>query len=437
VTDNRANKRPSPFWSGFLSGLGFQAAKMFPTLLKGLVAVLALVALASVAASFPWLLLAVPAALLFLGKSGVSAGWGGRLAGFLAEHWPAAAGVCAAAAVYDRWGAYLNGLGMPPLVGVPLLFLLPSALAGAGFAYDAARRQRLPGAQARAAASASSVVGEILSGAEGGRAPGGAPRPLADVWREVDSLVGLAPVKQKLREIVALVEADRRRREQGLPPLVQTFHMAFLGNPGTGKTTVARLVGELFASLGVLPSGHLVETDRSGLVAGYVGQTALKVKEKVRQAAGGVLFIDEAYSLARGGDRDFGAEALDALVKAMEDNRSNLVVILAGYTDEMRELFRLNPGLGSRVAFTLEFPDYAPEELVRIAAAYALKRGWRLGPGAEGRLLARFRREASLIGRLGNGRHARNVVEEAERKAALRIARGMGEPDVLLAEDFA
>ncbi|WP_201786537.1 AAA family ATPase [Neomoorella mulderi] len=257
------------------------------------------------------------------------------------------------------------------------------------------------------------------------------------MWREVDSLVGLAPVKQKLREIVALVEASRARQEQGLPPLTQTLHMAFLGNPGTGKTTVARLVGELFTALGVLPSGHLVETDRSGLVAAYVGQTALKVKGVVDKALGGVLFIDEAYSLARGGANDFGGEALDALVKAMEDHRSDMVVILAGYTGQMQELFRLNPGLESRVAFTLEFPDYTPEELVRIAAAYARKRGWRFGPGAEERLLARFRREASLIGRLGNGRHARNVVEEAERKAALRIARGQGGADVLLAEDFA
>lgn len=262
-------------------------------------------------------------------------------------------------------------------------------------------------------------------------------RGLEEVWREVDSLVGLAPVKQALREIAALVVADRERRKQGLPPLRQTLHMAFLGNPGTGKTTVARLVGELFAALGVLPSGHLVEVDRSGLVAGYVGQTALKVQEVVKRTLGGVLFVDEAYSLARGSDaRDFGREALDALVKAMEDHRENLCVILAGYPQEMRELFRANPGLESRIAFTLEFPDYSPEELLEIARLYAAKRGWRLAPGAEAALLERFRQDAYRIGELGNGRFARNLVEQAERRAALRMARGEGGADLLAEKDF-
>lgn len=413
--------------------------------LKGLVAVLGMLFVLGVLSSVPtWavgLFVLAPLGFYLLAKHDpalASGAWNAARA-FLYRHWPAALGVGSALAVWDRWGSFVGGLGLPPVAGVPLFLLLPASLAGLGLYYDAVRRQRLPEAQARTAASVSSAVAEILSGAEAG--PGqtrrGGPRPLAEVWKDVDALVGLAPVKQKLREIVALVEADRRRGERGLPPLAQTWHMAFLGSPGTGKTTVARLVGELFAALGVLPSGHLVETDRSGLVAGYVGQTALKVREVVDKALGGVLFIDEAYSLARGGDRDFGAEALDALVKAMEDHRGNLVVILAGYTNEMRELFRINPGLESRVAFVLEFPDYSPEELVRIARLYAHKRGWRFGPGVEERLLARFRGEAAMIGRLGNGRHARNVVEEAERKAAIRIARGLGEPDLLLAEDFA
>ena len=410
--------------------------------LKGLVAALGILFVLGVLSSMPqWavgLFVLAPLGFYLLAKHDpalASGAWNAAKA-FLYLHWPAALGVGSALAVWDRWGSFLGRTGLPPAAGVPLFLLLPALLAGLGLWYDAARSSRAGEEKARAAASASSVAGEILSGAEAGHARRGGPRPLSEVWRDVDALVGLAPVKQKLREIVALVEADRRRRERGLPPLTQTWHMAFLGNPGTGKTTVARLVGELFAALGVLPSGHLVEVDRGGLVAGYVGQTALKVRDVVAEALGGVLFVDEAYSLARGGDRDFGAEALDALVKAMEDHRSNLIVILAGYTNEMRELFRINPGLESRVAFVLEFPDYLPEELVQIAASYAHKRGWRLGPGVEERLLARFRREAAVIGRLGNGRHARNVVEEAERRAALRIARGTGEPDVLLGEDF-
>lgn len=341
------------------------------------------------------------------------------------RHWPVPASLAAGLLCDSR----LSRAGAPDWLGGGLFWLLLAA----GLTYDLAvlnRKEKAP----------PSEEAEYLRGVLGlDRAappPGGERKNVEEVWREIDSLVGLAQVKQALREVAALVVADRERRKKGLPPIRQTLHMAFLGNPGTGKTTVARLVGELFAALGVLPSGHLVETDRSGLVAGYIGQTALKVQEKVQQALGGVLFIDEAYSLARGGEQDFGREALDALVKAMEDHRGNLCAILAGYTEEMRELLRANPGLESRIAFTLEFPDYTPEELLDIAKLYASKRGWRLAPGAEAALLERFRREAYRIGELGNGRFARNLVEAAERRAALRIARREGEADVLAEEDF-
>jgi len=262
------------------------------------------------------------------------------------------------------------------------------------------------------------------------------PRPVHEIWVEIDSLTGLAEVKETLREIAAVVQADRERRKQGLPPMKQSLHMVFLGNPGTGKTTVARLVGELFAAMGVLPSGHLVETDRSGLVAGYIGQTALKTQEKIRQAMGGVLFVDEAYSLARGSDdKDFGKEAIDVLVKAMEDHRDRLCVIFAGYTKEMQELFKANSGLESRIAFTLAFPDYTPEELVEIARSYAEKRGWILGPGVEEALLERFKAVPD-IGKAGNGRFARNLIEQMERKAAVRISRKQGPLDVLILSDL-
>jgi Holliday junction resolvasome RuvABC ATP-dependent DNA helicase subunit len=248
------------------------------------------------------------------------------------------------------------------------------------------------------------------------------PRPLEEIWAEVDGLVGLAQVKEFLRGVAATVEVSHRRQAEGLPPIKQTLHMCFYGNPGTGKTTVARLTGELLAALGALPSGHLVEVDRSGLVAGYVGQTALKVQDAVRRAMGGVLFVDEAYSLARGGEWDFGREALDALVKAMEDHRDRLCVILAGYEREMAALFRLNPGLESRIAFICRFPDYTPEECLEIACREARKQGYQLSFGAQRALYARF--SAVDLGVAGNGRYARRLVEAAIRNHALRASQG-------------
>ncbi|NPV72310.1 MAG: AAA family ATPase [Pelotomaculum sp.] len=257
---------------------------------------------------------------------------------------------------------------------------------------------------------------------------------LAQVWAEIDSLTGLAPVKEFLREVEAVVRANMVRQQKGLPPLKQSLHMMFTGNPGTGKTTVARLVGKLLAAMGALPSGHLVETDRSGLVGQYVGQTAPKTWEMVGKAMGGVLFVDEAYALAggKGSQYDFGSEALAVLIKAMEDYRDRLVVILAGYTQEMKELYELNPGLESRVAFTCEFPDYSPEELVEIAMMEIQKQGFSAAPGVEEELYWRFRSLGRGIGAAGNGRYARKLVEQAIRKAVVA-----GRVDVLEAGDFA
>jgi len=254
-------------------------------------------------------------------------------------------------------------------------------------------------------------------------------RPVAEVWAEINSLVGLGSVKDFLHEVEAVAKANVARREKGLAPLKQSFHMCFTGNPGTGKTTIARLTGELLASLGALPSGHLIETDRSGLVAAYVGQTAIKVQEKVEAALGGVLFVDEAYSLARGGETDFGREALDILVKCMEDYRGRLVVILAGYTSEMQALFAMNPGMKSRIAFICEFPDYAPEELLQIAKLEAQKQGFTLTTEAGSALLNHFQQVD--IGAAGNGRYARKLIEQAIRKAVMA-----GRDGTLKAEDF-
>lgn len=354
----------------------------------------------------------------------------GAVAWYAMRHWPLTCSIVAGLVSANVFAGALERAGLENLAFLPLLFLAICVIAGIWVDRNIVKEK------AKADPDAA-FIREFLRVSPPAHAGKKKQKTLEDVWREIDSLVGLTPVKQALREITALVLADRERRKQGKKPIHQTLHMMFLGNPGTGKTTIARLVGELFAALGVLPSGHMVESDRSGLVAGYVGQTALKTQEKINQAMGGILFIDEAYSLASvNAGWDFGREALDTLIKAMEDYRDKFCVILVGYTSKMDDLLKLNPGLESRIAFTIDFPDYSPPELVEIAEQYARKRDWALGDGVEEKLLEIFEREHFRIGELGNGRYARNIIEQAERKAAMRIARGQGPADTLLVEDF-
>ena len=210
-------------------------------------------------------------------------------------------------------------------------------------------------------------------------------RPIDELLAELDALVGLAGVKHEVKLVTNLLRVQRIRAERGLPVLEQSRHLIFTGNPGTGKTTVARLLAQIYRTLGVVARGHLVETDRSGLVAGYVGQTAPLVLARFDEADQGVLLIDEAYSLVRGGERDFGREAIDAIVKLIEDRRDRIVVVMAGYPDEMEELIASNPGLRSRFPKVIHFPDYTTDELLQIMDTLGEKGGYRLDPGARAR----------------------------------------------------
>ena len=237
---------------------------------------------------------------------------------------------------------------------------------------------------------------------------------------ELDTLVGLESVKTEVRLIANLVRVEGLRRERSLPAFAPTRHLVMVGNPGTGKTTVARLLARILNALGVLSKGHLVETDRSGLVAGYVGQTATKVNEAVDRALGGVLFIDEAYALVGPGN-DFGDEAVATLLKRMEDHRDDLVVIVAGYPGPMDQFLYANPGLRSRFPRTIDFPDYTTEDLVAIFAAIAAEHEYVVDDEAMAEVDSWFAGQARGPS-FGNARVARNLFEACVAQQATRLA---------------
>lgn len=246
---------------------------------------------------------------------------------------------------------------------------------------------------------------------------------LKEIEAELDILVGMEEMKRCIKEIYAWLYVNKKREEGGLKAGRQALHMMFKGNPGTGKTTVARLIGKLFHKMNVLSKGHLIEAERADLVGEYIGHTAQKTRDLVKKALGGILFIDEAYSLGRGGEKDFGKEAIDTLVKHMEDRQHEFILILAGYSREMEYFLSLNPGLLSRFPLVLDFPDYTTDQLMEIAELMLAEREYVLSRDAERKLRAHL---VDLYSRqnlvsFSNGRYIRNVIEKSVRAQSMRL----------------
>ena len=246
-----------------------------------------------------------------------------------------------------------------------------------------------------------------------------------DPYQELDDLIGLEAVKKEVRSLANFVKLQKQREAQGLKTAKVSYHLVFYGSPGTGKTTVARIVGRIYKDLGVLKKGHTVETDRAGLVAKYMGQTAQQTDTVVQKALDGVLFIDEAYSLVPegGNGQDYGQEAIATILKRMEDYRDRLVVIIAGYKNEMQRFIDSNPGLQSRFNRYIDFPDYSPQELTDIFKMYMKKNQYTMDGDAEAYLKTRLEIVVEKKDRnFGNARYARNVFEKSIQAQANRLA---------------
>jgi len=336
------------------------------------------------------------------------------------EHAPALLGDVLARlrAVSADQGKAIRGLGLDPFDLTNLPLDAPGAFGSlaAPTAATGPAGPGLPGAPAvqQGEPAATETEGEPPAEPAAEDAP---PKSLEELLAELDALIGLESVKAEIHRQSAILRIQGLRQKAGLKDPTVTRHLVFTGNPGTGKTTVARLVGGIYRALGLLSKGHLVEVDRSELVAGYLGQTAIKTAEVVEKAAGGILFIDEAYALS--GDQ-YGQESINTLVKEMEDRRADLVVIVAGYTRPMAEFIAENPGLESRFRTTITFPDYTDDELVAIFSSMARSADFDVTPEAE----RAFRAVLALQLRdetFGNGRYARNVFEAAIGKMAWRL----------------
>ncbi|RDI47358.1 stage V sporulation protein K [Falsibacillus pallidus] len=246
---------------------------------------------------------------------------------------------------------------------------------------------------------------------------------LREIELELSELVGMEDMKQMIKEVYAWIYINKKREAMGLKAGKQALHMMFKGNPGTGKTTIARLIGKLFLKMNVLSKGHLIEAERADLVGEYIGHTAQKTRDLIKKSLGGILFIDEAYSLGRGGEKDFGKEAIDTLVKHMEDKQHEFILILAGYSREMEYFLSLNPGLHSRFPLVFSFPDYSVEELMEIGKRMMSEKEYVLSHDAERRLrehLFEVKNSYSPAS-FSNGRYVRNIIEKSIRAQAMRL----------------
>jgi len=246
--------------------------------------------------------------------------------------------------------------------------------------------------------------------------------PFKHIEQEFSTFIAMNELKDHIKEIYATIVVNEKRKALGLTNSKQVLHMLFKGNPGTGKTTVARKLAKIYYDMNILSKGHFIEAERADLVGEYIGQTAQKTKSMIQKAMGGILFIDEAYSLGRGGEKDFGKEAIDTLVKHMEDNQNDLVLILAGYPNEMERFLALNPGLESRFPFILDFEDYEVHQLIAIAEQMVAQREYKFTKEAKWILKDHLYKKTHEKKRnFSNARYIRNIIERAIRIQAYRL----------------
>ena len=308
---------------------------------------------------------------------------------------------------YDK---FLKGCGCLTIGGIAMMILLGIIGTCLGDDKDGETKEQLKAALAEAQKKDSVIVNEPLEG---------------DPYQELDDLIGLGSVKTEVRSLANFVKLQKEREAKGLKTAKVSYHLVFYGSPGTGKTTVARIVGRIYKDLGVLKKGHTVETDRAGLCGQYVGQTGPKTDSVIAKALDGVLFIDEAYSLVPegGSGNDYGQEAISTILKRMEDYRDRLVVIVAGYKDEMQRFIDSNPGLQSRFNRYIDFPDYTGGELTDIFKMYMKKNQYTMSKETEAWLKDRFNYAVAHKDRnFGNARYARNVFEKSIQAQANRLA---------------
>ena len=263
---------------------------------------------------------------------------------------------------------------------------------------------------------------------------------VGDPYAELEGLIGLDSIKEDIKQLTSFMKMQQQRKQMGLPKVPVSLHLVFTGNPGTGKTTIARILARIYKDIGVLSKGQMIEVDRASLVAEYVGQTAVKTQNRINEATGGILFIDEAYTLAKGDSRDFGQEAIDTILKAMEDNREDFIVIVAGYPDLMRNFIESNPGLQSRFNKYINFPDYSEDEMLEIFRVMCEKYEYTLDENAESRLKEVIHQiELEKDTNFANARTVRNIFETVITKQATRLADSnvdKEEMTILREEDF-